>query len=141
MAIKNYTSVVPPSRSISKMQELLGENGAKQVSVEYGGDGKPSALCFKMHVGQLLMSFRLTVDVAALLAAMRSDPKVPSGSCTTKQAERTAWKNRYEWLALQMAEIRSGQARLEQLLLGYAEVNEGETLFEAMLNNEQLITD
>lgn len=34
--------------------------------------------------------------------AMKRDPDVPSAKCTREQAERTAGKNKYDWLEAQL---------------------------------------
>jgi hypothetical protein len=140
MPIRNYTSKIKPAQSLGEIQVLLSEHGASQISMDYE-NGKPVALTFRMKVGNTEVPFRLTVDVGGMLYAMKQDKKVPKTNCTKEQAERTAWKNKYEWLHLQMAEIEAGQARIEQLLLGYAVTPQGETLFEAMDNNQLLLTE
>lgn len=140
MPIRNYSSGVKPTESIGKIQGLLAEHGANRVSIDYEGN-RPQALTFVMWVGEVEVPFRLTIDIDGMLRAMRADKKVPRASCTPQQAERTAWKNKYEWIHLQMAEIEAGQARIEQLLLGYALTPQGDTLFEAMKNSGKLLTD
>lgn len=138
MPIRNYSSTVKPSDSLGKIQALLAEHGASQISMDYE-NLKPVALTFRMFVGEVLVPFRLTVDVKGILQAMKKDKRVPKSSCNEEQAERTAWKNKYEWIHLQLAEIEAGQARIEQLLLGYAVTPQGETLFDALKSNNQLL--
>jgi len=138
MPIKNYSSSVKPSDSLGKIQGLLAEHGAHQVSMDYLG-GKPIALTFRMWVNDVQVRFRLTVDVDGMLRAMKKDKKVPNSNCNYEQAERTAWKNKFEWIHLQMAEIEAEQAKIEQLLLGYAVTPKGETLFEAIQGNHKLL--
>ena len=140
MPIRNYSSSVKPADSIGKIQRLVAEHGARNVSMDYE-NGKPVALDFKMFVEDVLVTFRLDIDAQAMLRAMRADKKVPRHCCTLEQAEITAWKNKYEWLHLQLAEIESNQARLEQLLLGYAVMDDGATLFESLKNKHQLLLE
>lgn len=139
MPIRNYSSKSKPTETIGKIQGLLAEHGASRVGIDYNGR-QPEALIFSMSVQGTQVSFRLTVDVQGMLAAMKSNPRVPNSACNDEQAERTAWKNKYEWLHLQMAEIESGQARIEQLLLGYAVTPDGQTLFDAIKNSQMLLT-
>jgi hypothetical protein len=139
MAIKNYTSIVKSADSLGKIQTLLAEHGARRVQMEYE-EGKPVSLSFSMIIGGHEIFFRLTVDVAGMLQAMKNDPAVPPYKCTKQQAERTAWKNKYEWLHIQLSEVEANQARMEQLLLGYAVTNTGETAFERMMSGEHLLT-
>jgi hypothetical protein len=139
MAIKNYTSKIKPADSLGKIQALLAENGAMRVQMEYD-NGKPIALSFSMIVGGNELFFRLRVDVEGMLQAMKKDKNVPKNKCTKEQAERTAWKNKYEWLHIQLSEIEANQARMEQLLLGYAVTDNGQTAFERLQTGEKLLT-
>lgn len=140
MAIKNYTSKVKPADSLGNIQTLLSEHGAERVMIDYD-NGKPTALVFQMTVGVNKVNFRLTVDPEGMLRAMRRDKKVKKGSCNMEQAERTAWKNKHEWLHLQLTEIEAEQATIEQLLLGYAVMPTGETFHEYMKDNELQLTN
>lgn len=129
MPIRNYTSIVKSSKSMGDIQALLAEHGASRIMMEYE-NREPVSLSFVMDINKEPVQFRLTVDPDALLAAMKADRKVPNSSCIIDQAKKTAWKNKYEWLHIQMAEIETGQARVEQLLLGYAVDVSGKTIFE-----------
>ena len=140
MAIKNYSSGVNPTKSIGNIQSELAGHNAKEVSIQYEA-GKPVALSFKMMINDVIIPFRLTVNIEGLLQAMKEDKKVPKSACNYEQAERTAWKNKYEWLRIQLAEIATNQATMEKLLLGYAVTPSGKTLFEACENNQQLLIE
>lgn len=139
MAIKNYSSKIQPAESLGNIQALLAENGARKVQMEYEG-GKPLALSFSMVVGGNELFFRLTVNIAGMLQAMKNDPKVPKNKCTKEQAERTAWKNKYEWIHIQLSEIEAGQAKMEQLLLGYVVTDNNQTAYERLAAGEKLLT-
>lgn len=138
MAIKNFSSKVKPSSSMGQIQQVLSEHGAKKVSIDYD-NRKPIAVSFIMSVDGVDVNFRLQVDVIGLLQAMKKDKGIRRGYCNEAQAERTAWKNKLEWLQLQMAEIETNQARIEQLLLGYAVTKRGTTLFDELKNHQQLL--
>lgn len=140
MPIKNYTSTVKASDSLGNIQSLLAEHGAQKIQMEYEA-GKPVAITFSMLVGGNEIFFRLTVDVEGMLQAMKNDKKIPSHKCNKEQAERTAWKNKHEWLHIQLSEIEANQAKLEQLLLGYAVTNNGQTAYERLVSGEKLLTD
>lgn len=140
MPIKNYTTTIDPKKSIGKIQEVLNENGADSVHISYK-DQKPDKVDFVIKVDNTMVRFRLSVDVSALLMAMKNDKKIPRSLCNTVQAEKVAWKNKYEWLQIQMAEIQSGQARLDQLLLGWAVTNNGTTLYDEFRNSNFLLEE
>ncbi len=44
MAIKNYTSDKPLEKIFAELQQTLGTHGAKQISYDYGDDGKVHGL-------------------------------------------------------------------------------------------------
>jgi hypothetical protein len=46
--VKNYTSEVPPAKSIQKIEELLIKGGARQISKEYAGNGDVVAIAFSI---------------------------------------------------------------------------------------------
>lgn len=128
--IKNKTSGIEPSDSMGRIQSLLSKNNARKIMIDYDEEGKPQAISFLMMVNQEPLQFRLTVNVTGLLRAMEKDRTVQNSYCTREQAERTAWKNKLEWLELQLAEIATGQADIQELLLGYAITRDGDTLYE-----------
>ncbi len=140
MPIKNYSSKKSPAESIGNIQKLLAEHGARNISIDYSPNAEPEALEFTMQVGADIIPFRLTVDSKGMLQAMKEDSKVPKSNCNIEQAKRTAWKNKYEWLHIQLAEIASNQARIEQLLLGYAVTENGQTAFERLKEGSKLLT-
>lgn len=140
MPIKNYSSGISPAQTLGKIQQILAEHGATSIQMEYDNH-KPVALTFSMWVGDQELFFRLQVDVSGMLQAMKNDPKVPKSSCSKEQAERTAWKNKYEWLHIQLSEIEANQAKMEQLLLGYAVTNNGQTAYERLVSGDKLLTD
>lgn len=129
MPIRNYTSKIPASQTAGMMQDLLGRHGARRVTLDYEA-GSIAAISFVMMVASAPVWFRIAPDPAAMLRAMKRDPDVPSAKCKPQQAERTAWKNKHDWLDAQLAEVAAGQARLEELLLGYVITNDGRTVFE-----------
>lgn len=133
--IKNKTSKIKPTDSMGQMQSLLAVNGARKIMMDYNKDGKANALSFLMMVNGKPLQFKLTVNVKALLRAMQADKSVTPQHCNDMQAERTAWKNKLEWLQLQLVEIATGQAEIQQLLLGYAITNDGTTIFERITSN------
>jgi hypothetical protein len=131
MPIRNYTSKIPAGQTAGAIQELLGRSGASRISIDYDG-GKIAAISFMMLVHGRPVWFEIRPDVAGMLQAMKRDPDVEGRYCNAEQAERTAWKNKYDWLDAQLAEVAAGQARIEQLLLGFAVTDNGETLFNRL---------
>jgi hypothetical protein len=74
-----------------------------------------------------------------MLKAMEDDEGVPNNRCDEDQAARTAWKNKYDWLDAQLAEVASNQARLEQLLLGFGVTDDGRTVYQRLEESGRLL--
>ncbi|MEM1268427.1 MAG: hypothetical protein AAGI08_00130 [Bacteroidota bacterium] len=142
MPIRNYTSKTTAASSAGQMQDLLGRNGASRISLDYEA-GQVVAVSFMMRIPgpngvERPTWFRIAPDPAGMLNALRKDPGVPAGKCTMSQAERTAWKNKLDWLDAQLAEVAAGQARIEQLLLGYVLTDDGRPVYERLVETRTM---
>lgn len=124
MAIKNYTTKVPASRTASEIQELLARHGASKVMSEYEGDGSPTGICFEIG-GR---TFRLPVRVRSV-EKLLDDQGVNS---SPKRAEMVAWRNVKDWIAAQIAMVEIGQVNLDEVMLPYMIDVYGHTLYESM---------
>jgi hypothetical protein len=51
MAIKNYTSDIPINRIFQRIQDSLAQHGARQISFDYGNNGKVGHLRKAGHAG------------------------------------------------------------------------------------------
>ena len=74
--LKNYTSTVPASRSMDKIEQLLVEVGAKNINKEYVGN-KVSAFYFLVDVNSQSMLFKLPVKADAIEKVFKSEVKRP----------------------------------------------------------------
>jgi len=138
MPIKNYSSGQKAATSITNIQNLLAEHGANKVQIEYE-NAEPVCLSFSMWVGHQELYFRLEVNPEGMLRAMKNDKKVANNHCNIEQAKRTAWKNKVEWIHIQLSEIEAQQASLDQLLLGYAITPDGDTVYQKLLISNRLL--
>jgi hypothetical protein len=146
MYIKNKTSEVSVSRSISIISQRLIEAGAMSISQDYGEDKKIKALFFTMLVNGSTTLFRLPVKVNELFEIMKKN-------CKTKtyhrgyegvierlkaQAERTAWKIIVDWVEVQLTMIQTEQANPFEIFLPYAYNQvQGKTFYELVSDNPQ----
>jgi hypothetical protein len=48
MAIKNYTSDIPVNRIFQRIQDNLAQHSARQISFDYGDDGKVYGVYFSI---------------------------------------------------------------------------------------------
>lgn len=124
MNIKNYTSTVPASTSISRIQKVLVELGATDISMKYDPTTKILiAISFRIVItGQMPMFFQLPAKVGPCFEVLWKDVKRPQPDTKKRifeQAERTAWKIVSDWVEIQAAMIMLEQAEPLQIFLPY----------------------
>lgn len=124
MAIKNYTTKVPASRTAAEIQELLAKHGAGKVMTEYDADGNPMSICFEIS-GR---TFKLPVRVEAVERLLAEQ----GVSSSPERAEMVAWRNVKDWIAAQIAMITIGQVTLDEVMLPYMVDSYGNTLYESI---------
>lgn len=126
MAIKNYTSKVGVYESLGEIQGALAAHGARQIMVEYDGDGKVMALAFSIDSPMGRRAFSLPANVEGVRAVMAKQGVRDING----QAERTAWRNVRDWVLAQMAIIEAGMAQMDEVFLPYLTNGNGQTLYQ-----------
>lgn len=132
--IKNYTSDVPVSRTIARIEELLAKCGANQIAKEYNARGTVKSLQFVIAVGQQQHVIKLPSNPEKVFLALKAKvtrPRAGSMDRLREQSERTAWKLQQDWVEVQMSMIALGQAEMLQVFLPYV-FNGRETYYEAL---------
>ena len=71
MAIKNYTSDKPIDRIFAELQQTLGSHGAKQISYDYGDDGKVQGVQFVIKVNERFIPIKLPARVEKAQAVLK----------------------------------------------------------------------
>lgn len=139
MKLKNYTSTIPATRSMSKIEELLVEVGAKNINKEYV-DKKVTAFYFLVDVNQKSRLFKLPAKAEAIEKVLKAEVKKPQANTYKNieaQAERTAWKIISDWVEIQCTMIKLEQAELAQVFLPYNyDTKTGSTLWEQVKDND-----
>jgi hypothetical protein len=142
--ILNYTTEVPPERTVSEITSLLVRKGAKSITSDFHEDGRVKAVSFIMVVGGLPTRFLLPVNVAGVARVMiRDKPHKPQTRVTKvvheerlkRQAEWVAWRILKDWVEAQMALIESGQGEAAQVFMPYATAQDGRTMYELFVEN------
>jgi hypothetical protein len=146
--LKNYTSTVPVSETIRRIESVLIRCGVSGITKEYTGtNGTICAITFKIQPDPKMPGFtvRLPADKEKALDALWID--YADGCDLTKdgkeinrwsnphkrkkrqdfaeQAERTAWKIIQDWVEVQMSMIQMKQAETVEVFLPY--IYDGET--------------
>lgn len=137
--LKNYTSNVPVSNTIHRIEQVLIRCGAKSIAKEYGSTGNITAIVFTIEIENgRTMPVRLPANEDAAWNALwldyvDGDKLNAEGTHVTypsqkkkckanfkEQAERTAWKIVQDWVEVQMSMIQLRQAETMQVFMPYA---------------------
>lgn len=124
MNLKNYTSTVPASTSMARIQKALVEAGATDISMKFDQQTKICvAITFRMVVsGQMPMFFQLPAKIDPCFKVLFAEVKRPrpdTKKLVREQAERTAWKIISDWVEIQLSMILLEQAEPLQVFLPY----------------------
>uniref|UniRef100_A0A6M3JEV1 Uncharacterized protein n=3 Tax=viral metagenome TaxID=1070528 RepID=A0A6M3JEV1_9ZZZZ len=122
MALKNYTSQVSASRSISLIEDKLAHHGARQILKEYTADGRVACIAFIMHINGIELPFHLPARIEACEKVLKAKVRRPNKATYKRihdQAERTAWKILADWVDAQMAMIELAQVDVLEVFLPY----------------------
>lgn len=121
MILKNYTSGVPVSRTVARIEELLAEAGASAIGKNYEC-GKLSALTFQLKIDGRDFLIRLPANPKPILDALAKSVSRPRSGTIDRlreQAERTAWRIQQDWLEIELTKINLRQTELLQAFLSY----------------------
>ena len=138
MFLKNYTSEVPVSKTIYRIEQVLIRCGIKGITKEYAGTGgEIVALTFRIVLDDgAPLEVRLPAHVNLAQDALwldyigddlQEDGKTVKWSSRKKlnradfkgQAARTAWKIAQEWIEIEMSRIQLKQAEKLEVFLPY----------------------
>lgn len=122
MNLKNYTSTVPASTSMSRIEHYLVNAGASDISKKYDENKTCISITFRMMIKQIPVFFQLTAKVDACYKVLYAEVKRPTPATKQNilsQAERTAWKIISDWVEIQISMVNLEQADLIQVFLPY----------------------
>ncbi len=135
MALLDYTTTVPVSRTIAVIQAKLVEHGARAVMMEYGDDGRIKALSFNVKRPNGELPIRLPIDTAATLRVLErqaANREIPGRYANEEHAYRVAWRNIFHWVSAQMALLETEMVRMEEIFLPYVITPGGQTIYQVM---------
>jgi len=121
MRLKNYTSGMPPSRSVAKIEECLVEVGATGIAKTYAA-GHLTGITFQIMQNGAPLVFKLPANVEDIVKQMLTDIKRARRGTeqrVTDQAERTAWKLLLDWVEVQASMILIGRRQAVEVFLPY----------------------
>ncbi len=146
-SVKNYTSEVPASTSMAKIDDHLVEIGASNISKAYNDKKICTGITFLLYDERMkqTIAFHLTAQVEATFKILMADIKKPISGTKERvlaQANRTAWKILLDWTEVQCAMIKLGQAEPLQMFLPFVyDIKKQETFYQKVVSgNIKLLT-
>jgi hypothetical protein len=147
MAIKNYTSDKPIDSIFAELQQTLGTHGAKQISYDYGDDGRVQGVQFVIKVNDHFIPIKLPARVDKAQAVLKkqweegliSHKRGKENTYGYDQAYRVAWRNILDWVQAQIALLEIGMAKMEEVFLPYMQDRQGVTFYERMEKQDFLL--
>lgn len=117
--LKNYSTTVPASRTISQIEKILASFGAEAIFKEYTSDGQAHKLSFKL--GERV--FKLPANIKGVYEVLYGEKQDYHGRDSMKkrddQAYRVAWRILKDWIHSQLSLIHSGQAQPQEIFFPY----------------------
>lgn len=140
-AIKNYTSTIPATTSLARIENFLVQAGAKMITKDYSSADKSCiGLFFTFQVDLMPVNFKVTAQTEECYNVLLSTYKriTPEAKKRCRdQAARTAWKIISDWVEIQVTMINLKQAMPLQLFLPFAvNKNDGKTFYETMVEQK-----
>lgn len=139
MFLKNYTSNVPVSTTLARIEHVLIRCGVSKISKDYANvAGKIVAVTFCISLAERDVHIRLPVDEEKALTALwlnyANGDKLSNDGRSLQynsykkkvredfrvQAERTAWRIMQDWIEVQLSMIQMKQADALEVFLPYA---------------------
>lgn len=146
MGILNYSTAIPPERTVGEITSLLVRKQARSITTEFAENGELNAISFVMSAGGLPVRFLLPANVEGVATVLLKEEPWTSRRHSSSQkyeadlrnrAKWVAWRILKDWVAAQMALIESGQAQTAQVFMPYAQQQDGITMYELWVENNQ----
>jgi hypothetical protein len=134
MALKNYTTKVPASRSVQEIQDMLQRHGASGVLMEYEpGTGRIASLAFKVSLNGQDWGFKLPLRWREAQRVMEEQRVSRAGD--DDYCYRVAWRILRDWVDVQMALVELEIVQLQEVFLPYVVQKNGQTLFQNIVTD------
>ena len=131
MPLKNYTSSMPINRIFDGIQKMLVSAGARQIVFEYDDNGKAIGIVFVVNTPKGMLQIKLPVRIEKIVKVFENDGVYYKDDM---QPYRTGWKNIHDWVAAQLAMLKTEMVKLEEIFLPYISTQDGKTYFEILEN-------
>lgn len=134
MNLKNYTSEVPASSSIDRIEKRIVDMGATSIAKQYDENKKLTGITFCFLVNGNTVAFAMPANIDKVFAVFwKGASHRANKDKLMQQAERTAWKNVAEWVEIQCSLIMMQQAEFLQVFMPYAIMpGTGRSMYQAL---------
>lgn len=130
MPILNFTTKIDAWKTVNEIQQILAKHNVSHFSIKNQGSF-PVALSFTVNYKNTPLNFLLPCNHEGVLACLKRDHKVPSGSKNSEQALRTSWRILKDWVESQMAIVDAELAPIQDIFMHCLVINDrGETMAE-----------
>lgn len=148
MAIKNYSTVIPIDRTISEIQKMLGQHGARRIGMEYENK-HVAAIAFEMQIGAQSASYRLPCRYEGIMRLLKEEMIDGSATMATMQRKKlkvteahcraVGWRIVRDWLDAQLALIEAEMAEMQEVMLPYMVTADGRTVYQVLDGGRRLL--
>jgi hypothetical protein len=121
---------IDSAKTCGQIQRLLGESGARHVSLEYEA-AEVVAVRFSMDIAGVERWFKLPINWQAVYDQLRG-----SRYETEDQARRTAWRQVLRWVEAQLAMVETDQITTAQAFLPHMIDGQDRTLYELVAGDK-----
>ncbi len=136
MGLPTYTTSIDVNKTLGEIQAMLSRARARSITVDYDGDGNPTAVSFVVQTSGGERAFELPANIESVwktLTEQYRTGQVQRRFTTREQAARVGWRIVRNWLEMQLAMIEVGMASLEQVMLPYVLMDSGKTLYAELV--------
>ena len=139
--ILNYTTTVDAFKTVSEIEYILMEHGAKSIMKNYK-DNNITSLSFLINNGYQDIPVKLPVKIDDCMKVLQKEKKAnPRKQIKDprEQAERVAWRILKDWVEAQMALLDIEMVRFEEIFLPYIQINANQTVYEKLEQQQFLL--
>ena len=138
--IKNYTTTVSITKTLTEIEDLLLRFKASDILKQYDTDQNITSVCFILNINNKPLPFKLNFNWQNVAEVLSREYKRESYKRDIrndkKRALQVGWRIMKDFLYSQLSIVEIGIAKVHQVLLPYIAINDNTTFFEYLEKNE-----
>lgn len=147
----NYSTKISVEKTISEIETMLSQSGAKKILKDYDDEGNITSISFVINTEKGNLPFKLPMNLEGVMQVINEQTEsyrtqiskegykkkvriVPVSMYNDmNQARRVGWRIIRDWLEAQLTLLFLQMVKIEQIFLPYMyNENEGRTLFQML---------